>query len=174
MPAPRTFSLKYPGWFEKRQDVRRKLDRINNGIWESEEEQIDYLRTVFGAVGEDLYFLEPVSFVNGKNIFIGDHVFINSNVTFIDAAPIEIGDHTMIAPGCVITTVDHPKQPGERRGFTSRAQASHFEAVWRLTPIWRAVSATPAPDPMRETSVSRPLGVSLALGCWDMGWPPLP
>ena len=29
---PRTFSLKYPGWFEKRQDVRRKLDRINNGI----------------------------------------------------------------------------------------------------------------------------------------------
>lgn len=123
MPSPRTFSLKYPGWFEKRQDVRRKLDRINNGIWESEEEQLDYLRTVFGAVGEDLYFLEPVSFVNGKNIFIGDHVFINSNVTFIDAAPIEIGDHTMIAPGCVITTVDHPKQPGERRGFTSRAQA---------------------------------------------------
>lgn len=79
MPAPRAFSLKYPGWFEKRQDVRRKLDRINNGIWESEEEQIDYLRTVFGAVGEDLYFLEPVSFVNGKNIFIGDHVIIGSN-----------------------------------------------------------------------------------------------
>ena len=101
MPSPRTFSLKYPGWFEKRQDVRRKLDRINNGIWESEEEQLAFLRTAFGAVGEDLYFLEPVSFVNGKNIFIGDHVFINSNVTFIDAAPIEIGDHTMIAPGCV-------------------------------------------------------------------------
>ena len=80
MSAPRTFSLKYPGWFEKRQDVRRKLDRINNGIWESEEEQLDYLRTVFGAVGEDLYFLEPVSFVNGKNIFIGDHVFIGPNV----------------------------------------------------------------------------------------------
>lgn len=79
MPSPRTFSLKYPGWFEKRQDVRRKLDRINNGIWESEEEQLDYLRTVFGAVGEDLYFLEPVSFVNGKNIFIGDHVIIGSN-----------------------------------------------------------------------------------------------
>ena len=103
--------------------MRRKLDRVNNGIWESGEEQLDCLRTAFGAVGEDLYFLEPVSFVNGKNIFIGDHVFINSNATFIDAAPIEIGDHAMIAPGCVITTVDHPKQPGARRGFTSRAQA---------------------------------------------------
>lgn len=79
MPSPRTFSLKYPGWFEKRQDVRRKLDRINNGVWKSEEEQLDYLRTVFGAVGEDLYFLEPVSFVNGKNIFIGDNVIIGSN-----------------------------------------------------------------------------------------------
>lgn len=79
MPAPRTFSLKYPGWFEKRQDVRRKLGRINNGVWKSEEEQLDYLRTVFGAVGEDLYFLEPVSFVNGKNIFIGDSVIIGSN-----------------------------------------------------------------------------------------------
>ena len=87
MPSPRTFSLKYPGWFEKHQDVRRKLDRINNGIWESEGEQTAFLRTVFGAVGEGLYFLEPVSFVNGKNIFIGDHVFINSNVTFIDARP---------------------------------------------------------------------------------------
>lgn len=79
MPSPRTFSLKYPGWFEKRQDVRRKLDRIDNGVWKSEEEQIDYLRTVFGAVGEDLYFLEPVSFVNGKNIFIGDNVIFGSN-----------------------------------------------------------------------------------------------
>lgn len=57
-------------------------------------------------------------------------------------------------------------------GSPRLARASHFEAVWRLTPIWRAASATPRPDPMRETSVSRPLGVSLALGCWDMGWPP--
>lgn len=33
---------------------------------------------------------------------------------------------------------------------------SHLPAVWRLTPIWRAASATPRPDSMRETSVSRP------------------
>lgn len=51
------------------------------------------------------------------------------------------------------------------------ARASHLEAVWRLTPIWRAASATPRPDPMRDTSVSRPFGVSFALGCWDMGGP---
>ncbi len=57
-------------------------------------------------------------------------------------------------------------------GSPLRARASHLLAVWRLTLIWRAASATPTPDPMRETSVSLPLGVSLALGCWDMGWPP--
>lgn len=57
-------------------------------------------------------------------------------------------------------------------GSPRLARASHLPAVWRLTPIWRAASATPVPDPMRETSVSRPLGVSLALGCCDMGGPP--
>ena len=50
-------------------------------------------------------------------------------------------------------------------GSPRLARASHFEAVCLLTPIWRAASATPSPDVTRETSVSRPLGVSLALGC---------
>lgn len=117
----RSFNLKYPGWFEKRQEVRKVLDRINNGTWESEEEQVEYLRGVFGALGENPYILEPMSFVSGKNLFLGDNVFINSNVTFIDAAPIRIGDHTMIAPGCVLTTVDHPKTPSTRRDFASNA-----------------------------------------------------
>lgn len=126
MPTPRTFSLKYPGWFEKRQDLRRKLDRINNGIRESEEEQLDYLRTVFGAVGENLYFLEPVSFVNGKNIFIGDHVFINPNVTFIDAnctifPGVTIGDNVIIGSNSVV----NKDIPSNTVAFGSPARAHH-------------------------------------------------
>lgn len=46
---------------------------------------------------------------------------------------------------------------------------SHLPAVWRLIPIWRAASATPRPDSMRETSVSRPFGVSFVLGCCSTG-----
>lgn len=46
---------------------------------------------------------------------------------------------------------------------------SHLPAVWRLIPIWRAASATPRPDSMRETSVSRPFGVSFALGYCSTG-----
>ncbi len=46
---------------------------------------------------------------------------------------------------------------------------SHLPAVWRLIPIWRAASATPRPDSMRETSVSRPFGGEFALGCCSTG-----
>lgn len=54
-------------------------------------------------------------------------------------------------------------------GSPRSARASHLLAVWRLAPVWRAASAMPAPDPMQKTSVSRPLGANLALGCCDMG-----
>ena len=118
----RDFSLRYPGWFERRQEVREKLRLINDGKWEDEDEYVDCLRTVFGSVGDDPYILDPVSFVVGSNIHLGDNAFVNSNVTFIDAAPIEIGDHCMIAPGCVITTVDHPKDASSRRGFRCTAK----------------------------------------------------
>lgn len=42
MPTSRTFPLKYPGWFEKRQNVRRELDHINP--------QIRNRRPLFGAL----------------------------------------------------------------------------------------------------------------------------
>lgn len=57
-------------------------------------------------------------------------------------------------------------------GSPRRALASHFEAVCLLTPAWRAASETCAPAATQLHSSSRPRGVSLALGCWDMGWPP--
>lgn len=50
-------------------------------------------------------------------------------------------------------------------GFPDLLRCSRLLAVWRLTPIWRAASATPRPDSMRETTVSRALGVNVALGC---------
>lgn len=59
-------------------------------------------------------------------------------------------------------------------GSPCLARASRLLAAWRLAPIWRAAPATPAPDPMRETCISRPLGAGLALGCRDMEGRPLP
>ena len=75
----KTFALRYPGWFEKRQSTREKLNRLNNGVWESEEEWLSYLPEVFGSVGDNPYILEPVSFVSGKNIHLGDNVIVGAN-----------------------------------------------------------------------------------------------
>ena len=121
LQAGKTFNLGTPEMKARRNFVMEKLNKINRGIWDSPEEQEEYFRTVFGAVGANPYILEPISFVAGRNLFLGDNVFINSNVTFIDAAPIHIGNDTMIAPGCVLTTVDHPKSAKERRGLVSFA-----------------------------------------------------
>lgn len=68
--------------------------------------------------------------------------------------------------------LEYPKYPlfGEREG----SRASRLRAIedpWRLR---RAALDTLAPDSTRETRVSRPLSVNLALGCCDMGWPSLP
>ena len=117
----KTFNVNSSEAQARRVAVKKALDTINNATWETPDQRLDYLRSVLGAVGESPCILEPVSFVAGRNLFLGDEVFINSNVTFIDAAPIRIGDHSMIAPGCVLTTVDHPKSPAKRRGFTSFA-----------------------------------------------------
>lgn len=57
-------------------------------------------------------------------------------------------------------------------GSPALALASHLPAVRLLTPTWRATSDTGSPASMRSTMRSRPLGVSLALGCWDMGGSP--
>ena len=127
----KTFSVNSPQAQARHIAVKEALDAINGGTWESPEERLCFLRSVLGAVGKNPCILEPMSFVAGKNLFFGDNVFINSNVTFIDAAPIRVGDHTMIAPGCVLTTVDHPKSPAKRRGFTSfAAPISIGRDVW--------------------------------------------
>ncbi len=41
------------------------------------------------------------------------------------------------------------------------ALASHFDALWQLTPIWRAVLAMPAPDFTLEGGSRAPSGRAL-------------
>ncbi len=117
----RTFSVKNPRALEMHPKALERMRRINNGEWKSDDERDAFLRDTFGEFSEGCYLLEPITFISGANIFLGENVFINSNVTFLDAAPIHIGSHTMIAPGCVLTTVDHPISAKERRGFAASA-----------------------------------------------------
>lgn len=106
-----------------------------------------YLRSVFGEVGENYFFLEPASFVAGKNIFFGDNVFLNANV-----APIHIGDHAMIAPGCVLMTVDHPKPATARfLGMLNSAMLSACESISSTMPSKPALT-TLSPRSIRTNS----------------------
>ena len=117
----RVFSLSSPGAVAMHDTVKKVLDRINHGVWVNNEEKTEYLRSVFGSLGNSCIFYEPLYFVVGKNLFLGDEVFVNLNVTFLDAEPIRIGDRTMIAPGCVITSAGHPVSSRDRRNFTTTA-----------------------------------------------------
>ena len=117
----KTISLASPAVMAGREAVKKILDRINYGIWKSNDEKIAYIRSVLGSLGENCIFYEPLYFAVGRNLFLGNEVFVNMNVTFLDAEPIHIGDHTMIAPGCVITSAGHPISPDERRNFITTA-----------------------------------------------------
>ena len=62
-------------------------------------------------------------------------------------------------------------QPLSDIGSPRLARASHLWAVCRPAPAIAAASETVAPERTRETRSSLPLGVSPALGRWDMGGP---
>ena len=51
----------------------------------------------------------------GTEISVGDDFLANYNVTILDRAPVTIGDGVLIAPGTVITTVNHALSPKKRR-----------------------------------------------------------
>ena len=82
----------------------------------------ELLKDILGSVGEEIYIEKRFNFDNGKNIHIGSHFLANYNLTILDIAEVTIGDYVLIGPNVLITTVNHPLSPKERRnkiGLTS-------------------------------------------------------
>lgn len=73
------------------------------------------IRELFGAVGARPRVLAEFHCDNGKNIRVGDDFLANYNVTILDRAGVTFGDSVLIAPGTVITTVNHALSPKKRR-----------------------------------------------------------
>ena len=73
------------------------------------------IRELFGAVGARPRVLAEFHCDNGKNIRVGDDFLANYNVTILDRAGVTFGDSVLIAPGTVITTVNHSLSPKKRR-----------------------------------------------------------
>ena len=70
---------------------------------------------LFGSVGAGPRVLPAFHCDDGKNIHAGDQLFINYNVTILDRAEVTIGDNAVIAPGVLITTVNHAMTAKRRR-----------------------------------------------------------
>ena len=73
------------------------------------------LKSFFGSVGEHSSVLPGFTCDNGKNIHVGRNFLANYNVTILDCGPVNIGDYVMIGPNTMISTVNHPMTPMERR-----------------------------------------------------------
>ena len=80
-----------------------------------EETRAKILRELFRAVGEEPSVGPGFLCDWGKNISVGKQFLANYNVTILDIMPVTIGDYVMIGPGTMISTVNHPLSPAERR-----------------------------------------------------------
>lgn len=80
------------------------------------------IRELFGAAGKNPRVLPDFHCDNGKNIRVGDDFLANYNVTILDRAPVIIGDGALLAPGVVITTVNHAFLPKARRDHLCTAK----------------------------------------------------
>lgn len=73
------------------------------------------IRDLFGSVGKNPNVLPGFRCDNGRNIHVGDEFLANYNVTILDISPVTMGDNVWIAPGTLITTINHPLSPLGRR-----------------------------------------------------------
>ena len=73
------------------------------------------IRELLGAAGAQVRILAGFHCDDGKNIRVGDDFLANYNVTILDRAPVTIGNSVLIAPGTVISTVNHSLDPEKRR-----------------------------------------------------------
>ena len=73
------------------------------------------IRDLFGSVGKNPNVLPGFRCDNGRNIHVGDEFLANYNVTILDISPATMGDNVWIAPGTLITTINHPLSPMGRR-----------------------------------------------------------
>lgn len=89
-----------------------ELNAVSDADGEAKEEVI---RRLFGSAGEKPRVLSDFHCDAGENIHVGDRFLANYNVTILDRAEVHIGDNVLLAPGVLITTVNHAMNAAERR-----------------------------------------------------------
>lgn len=90
------------------------------------------LKELLGSIGENVAIDTPFYCDYGKNIHIGNNVIINMNCTFVDNKEITIGDYVLIASNVQIYTSSHPVLPQERLIFENTKEPESFFKTFAL------------------------------------------
>lgn len=76
--------------------------------------RVEYLRTIFGKIEDDMFIEPPFNVDYGCNVSIGKGFYANFNLTLLDCTLIIIGDNVLVGPNVCFTTATHPSDPKQR------------------------------------------------------------
>lgn len=106
--------------FEEINEVVERTLELNSNLnfgYKKPDEVRKILSEICGKeIDESVQVLTPFNTDFGANIKIGKDVFINKSCTFVDLGGIDIADKVLIGPDVKILSVNHPLDPGSRRG----------------------------------------------------------
>ena len=96
------------------------------------EKKTQYMKEVFAECGENCYIELPFhANWGGAHVHFGSGIYANSNLTLVDDGHIYIGNRVMIGPNVVLTTANHPIEPGLRaRGLQYNKDIHIGENAW--------------------------------------------
>lgn len=104
-----------PQLTEERRRARILLRALNRSRPGRPQARLRIIKTLFAAVGEDVWIEPPFYCDYGSNIAVGDKVFFNFNCVILDAAAVRIGNHVLFGPAVQLYSVTHPLNMSERR-----------------------------------------------------------
>lgn len=95
------------------------------------EHRNQILGELLGYEPQGLTLLSPFMCDYGNHIHFGEDVFVNINSYFMDGGEIFIGNHVFIGPSCGFYTATHPLDADRRNQGLEKALPIHIEDdVW--------------------------------------------
>ena len=125
------YNFSDPALHEQKHRALELCDRLNalpSGDTAGREAVV---RALFGSVGAKPRVYSVFSCDSGKNIHVGDNFLANYNVTILDRGKVVIGNNVLLAPGVLITTVNHSlSRKGRRDGLCTAKPVTIGDDVW--------------------------------------------
>lgn len=119
-------------------ELQQRLAKTREIIWEFNNlhpsetaKQLEIIRNLFGASGENIVINQPFRCDYGCNISVGNNFFANFNLTILDEAKVSFGNNVFIGPNVSIYTACHPLNADERNtGIEWAEPVSIGNSVW--------------------------------------------